>query len=126
LFLRHLLLQIGGANIENPPTSSHSSPLGLVVASLPRILRSLAEEERPARSSSTQLAAGAGARCARAICVGTAARDFPTLAARSRVTLQSAAWNRKRVASTYSVVQARTLTGCSRHTPARYEAAESA
>jgi hypothetical protein len=34
LFLRHLLLQIGGANIENPPTSSHSSPLGLVLAAL--------------------------------------------------------------------------------------------
>jgi hypothetical protein len=33
---RHLLLQIGGANIENPPISSNSSPLGLVLASLAR------------------------------------------------------------------------------------------
>jgi hypothetical protein len=35
---RHLLLQIGGANIENPPTSSHSSPLGLVLAALARFV----------------------------------------------------------------------------------------
>ena len=54
---RHLLPQIGGANIENPPSSSL-----------------FADEKRVRSSLLTQLAAGAGARYARAISWGS--RDF--------------------------------------------------